>query len=330
MKENRFAYFAIQELYRSRTILSNRLVFIHGPSGVGKTHLALQFVREQQQARDKRNILRVTGGQFAAGFAEASQNKTIDTFSSKYREADLLVCEDLSELERRPESQKQITFIIDEILNSGGRVLITCKYMPSELKNMPPRLVNRCHGGLCVAILLPGLSSRESLIRHFAEVYQVPLPRDVMQMLAIPSSKSPRELLATVVQLEALAQMKQSPIDCRFAKNYLDREVKRMRPTLSRISRVVAGHFNGTIADLRSKNRSKGFLLPRQCAMYLSRKLTEESLQRIAEYYGRTHYSTVIHSCQGTKKRLCEDPVLRRSLFEICQILGFPNSIDNE
>ena len=330
LKENRFACTAIQELNRSRTTLSNRLVFIHGPSGVGKTHLAALFVREQQQARDKRKNLRITGGQFAADFAEASQNKTIDRFSSQYREADLLVCEDLSELERRPESQKQITFIIDEILNSGGRVLMTCKKMPGELKNMPPRLVNRCHGGLCVAISLPGFSSRESLIRHFAEIHQVPIPRDVIQMLAKPSSLSPRELLATVVQIEALAQWKQSPIDCRFAQNYLDREIKRKRPTLSQISRVVAGHFNVTVADLRSRNRSKGFLLPRQCAMYLARRLTEEPLQRIAEYYGRTHYSTVIHSCKRTKTRLCEDPILRQSLSEICQILGLPNSLEDE
>jgi chromosomal replication initiator protein len=325
LKENRFAYSAIQELKRSRTALLNQLVFLHGPSGVGKTLLALQFVREQQQARDQRKILRITGGQFAADFAEASQNKTIDRFSAKYREADLLVCEDLGELERRPESQKQITFIIDEILNSGGRLLITCKKMPGELKNMPPRLVNRCHGGLCVAISLPGLSSRESLIRHFAEIQQIPISRDVIQMLAKSSPNSPREILATVIQLETLAQLKQTPIDRRFAQNYLDREVKRKRPALSRISRVVAGHFNVTVADLRSRSRSKGFLLPRQCAIYLSRRLTEESLQKIAEYYGRTHYSTVIHSCKGTIKRLSEEPALRQSISEIYQILGQPN-----
>ena len=330
LKENRFAYTAIQELKRSRSTLLNRLVFLYGPSGSGKTHLALQFVREQQQTREKRKILRITGGQFAAEFAEASQNKTIDKFSAKYREAEILVCEDLSELERRPESQKQITFIIDEILNSGGRVLITCKKMPGELKNMPPRLVNRCHGGLCVAISLPGLSSRESLIHHFAEIHQVPIPRDVTQMLAKSSPGSPRELLATVVQLETLAQMKQSPIDRRFVQTFLDREVQRKQPTLSRISRVVAGHFNVTVADLRSKNRYKGFLLPRQCAMYLSRRLTGEPLQKIAEYYGRTHYSTVIHSCQGTRKRLSENPSLRQSLSEIFQLLGLPDSVEDE
>jgi chromosomal replication initiator protein len=202
--------------------------------------------------------------------------------------------------------------------------------MPGELKNMPLRLVNRCHGGLCVAISLPGFSSRESLIRHFAEFHQVPIPQDVIQMLAKSSSNSPRELLATVVQLEALAQLKQSPIDRRFVQSYLVREVKRKQLTLSRISRVVAGHFNVTVADLRSKNRLKGFLLPRQCAMYLSRRLTDEPLQKITEYYGRTHYSTVIHSCQGMRKRLSDDPVLRQSLSEICQILGLPNSLVNE
>ena len=122
----------------------------------------MQLVREQQKTHDKRKIMRTTGGQFAADFAEASQNKTIDKFSAKYREAEILVFEDLGELERRPESQKLITFIFDAVLNSGGRLLVSCKKMPGELKNMPPRLVNRCHGGLCVAISLPGLSSRES------------------------------------------------------------------------------------------------------------------------------------------------------------------------
>jgi len=243
LNENRFAYAALQELVRPRIKLSERVVFLYGPSGVGKTLLALQFIRDLKQSEPRQKIVQITAGRFAADLAEASERKTIPKFASRFREAETLICEDLSELERRPESQIQLTHILDEIRNARGRVLITSKKMPGELENVCPRLVNRCHSGVCVAVPSPGLASRKLLIRQFAESRQIPIPQGVVEILAKSLAVSPRELLAAVIKLDAISRLEQSPINSSLAQHYLDNEMRQKPPTLSQISRSVARQF---------------------------------------------------------------------------------------
>jgi chromosomal replication initiator protein len=316
LDENRLALTALNGL-RNRTRRGARLVYVYGPSGNGKSHLARQFVRDERRHSPRAQIAHVTGAQFAAELAEASKAKTIPEFQRRYRDLDVFVCEDIQALEGRWESQRQLIFALDEVLGAGGRCLFTARKSPGELINVFQRLVNRCRGGVTAAVKSPGQQARADLVMHFAQTQQIPISEEAGRTLSKELPVSPRELLATVLQLDAWARMDGSAVDDRFVRRYLDGEVKPAAITLDQISRAVAKHFDMSLKKLRSGTRTQGEVLPRQCAMWLARQLTREPLRAIAGFFGRKNHATVVHACGRLKRLTRSDAAVRQHLAQI-------------
>ena len=323
LDENRFAWAALESLKGDEEQPArSRLVYIHGPSGAGKSHLVRQFLRDERRRDPALRSVIVTAGRFAADLAEASEARRVDCFQAHYRDLDLFVCEGMTALQYRLETQQQLIALTDDILKSGGRVVLTATTPPGELVGVQRRLVNRCHGGACAAIEAPGPASRAALLAHFALTRQIPLSQDAINLLARELAVSPRELRAALDQIDAQARQQHARIDCDFIRRYLDGETKPAAATLAVIARVVARHFGVTISGLRGQRRVQGAVLPRQCAMFLSRQLTTEPMHAIARYFGRRNHTTVIHACRRMEVLASDDPALRHHLARIRHALG--------
>jgi len=320
LKENRFAYTAMNRLHRQRSRTANPLVYIYGPSGLGKSHVTRQFIRDERLSNPTLRLEHVTASEFAAQLAKASCNHSIDEFQRQYRDLDILVCEDLSALENRHESQRQLIVVLDELLHSGGRCLLTCRKSPGELTNVLPRLINRCQAGVCAPMTTLSRRSRASLICHFAQTHQILIPMNVVALLADELPVSPRELLATVRQLEACARLRKTGINSDFAKRYLEGEVKPRQATLAQIAKAVARHFGVRVSDIRGHTRLQR--LPRQCAMFLSHELTNNSLTKIAAFFGRRNHSTAAHAYHRVHQLMLDEPTLRQHLTQLRLSLG--------
>ncbi len=182
------------------------------------------------------------------------------------------------------------------------------------MTGLSPRLVNRIHGGVCAAITQPGPESRRRLIEHFAQAHQVPLSGETAALLARELPVSPRELYACVLQLEMRARAARAHIDERLVKSLLRDEPRPSAPSLPHIARTVARQFGVTVETIRSATRCRRQVVPRHCAMYLSRELTDKSLEAIAEYFSRRNHTTVTHACERIRERLENDAGLRRQL----------------
>lgn len=328
IKENRFAHSALEQLAKVKSTTRARLVYLHGPSGVGKSHVTRRFLRDEIRKHESLNYACLTASEFAAEFAEASSDKEIPDFQTRYREKSMMILEDVHSLEGRTETQWQLRWLLDELNANGSRVIITSRKSPGELMNFLPQLVNRFHGGTCVAMTMPGALSRQHLIDHFAQTHQIPLSADVAELLAESLALSARELLATVLQLETAAQFEKKSLDTQFVKRYLHGEIFAPDLTISQIARAVAQHFGVTVRKMRSATRLQGLVLPRQCAMYLARELTNASYSRIAEFFGRNNHSTVVHSCKRLRTLLPDHPAVRQHLVQIRQSLGVNKSPD--
>lgn len=328
LDENRFAWAALERLKpadrspRQSRPHEGQLAYLYGPSGAGKSHLVRTFLRDERRRDSKLRTETVTASQFAAELAEASENRCIDQLQSRYRELDIFVCEDLTALEHRSETQQQLVALIDEILKSGGRVILTGRKSPGELAGVQRRLINRCHGGTCAAVDAPGPASRAALLAHFAMSKQIPLSQESIDLLANELPVSPRELLATLNQLEAAARQARARIDQALVRRYLAGEIKPQSATLSQIAQAVARHFGVSVSGLRGQRRIQGVVIPRQCAMFLARQLTAEPMQSIARYFGRRNHTTVIHACRRMKMLLTNDPTLRQHLSQLQRALG--------
>ncbi len=311
LKENRFAHAAMHGLDPQNGRRQHSLTYLYGPSGVGKSHLVRQFLRELRRRETAIRLAHVTASQFAADFSEAAVAKSTDVFRRRYRELDLLVCEDLGALENRTESQQQLLLAMDHVLAEGGRCLFTCRTSPGGLSNVLPRLLNRCRSGVSASIGLPGRSSRVALINHFARARQIPISDDVAKLLATDLPVSPRELLATVIQIDACARLEGCAFDKQLALRHLESEVKPTPITLSQITRATAREFGVAMSKIRGRERFHGHVVPRHCAMYLARELTGKPLQKLAEYFGRSNHSTVSYACREIRTKMLDDAALR-------------------
>ncbi len=324
LSENQLAYAAVSNLTQPHTSRACPVVTVYGQPGCGKSHLAhhliAQFMRQHRQA----GATHITAAEFAAEWSEAVKSRTIAAFEEMYGALDLLVCEDLQDLRNRSGAQEALVSQIDEFASRGARVLLTCSGPPGELAGLSPRLTNRCHGGVCIRIDVPGRPGRLKLLRHFASQQQVPVPLDVLEYLAAHGPSTPRELRGTMTQLLQLAQQRRRAVDLPLAQSLLgDDPAKGTRP-VSEIAREVARQFGVTLRVLRSESRTASAVVPRQAAMYLSRELTDSPYAEIGAYFAGRSHSTVSHACQRFEELLETDPKLHALAETIRRRLARP------
>lgn len=320
LPENQFANTAIARLplpERKRP----SFVFLHGPPGVGKSHLAAQGARLVKRHRPDAHVQHLVASQFRYAASDVADLRAILESGSRGGPPDLFVLDDVQALQNHPEPQRQLRGLLDELVAHGSRVIVTARCSAGELQKFLPQLVNRFHSGVTAMLRLPGLSSRLNLLTHFASARQVTLSNEVVRRLAKSLPVSPRELLAAVVQLDAAARHARQPISIASVEKWMHADVRSPAPTLAEITRVVATQFDVPLSTLRSKSRSQSAVLPRQCAMFLARELTNASQVAIGEFFSRDH-STVIHACQRIEQILTDDPAVRQHLSQSRLALG--------
>ncbi|MCA9014545.1 MAG: AAA family ATPase [Planctomycetaceae bacterium] len=322
LKEHEYAYTAVSELFHATESPDPQLVYLYGPSGCGKTALISNLIPEFAEIHPEAAFKVSTASEFAAKFAAASSRGRIPEFQRTFRELDLLILEDIQSLENRSQTQRELLSVLDEILSAGGRVVISSTKPPGELAHFQKKLVNRFHGGVCVAISPLKFQSRLELLTFWAHLEQIQIQSKELSLIAHKQELSPRELYAILMQLQTVSRIKQQRIDSSFVKLFLEGNIDAPKTSVAKITKAVCREFKTSLAEIRSANRSQQIVLPRQCAMYLSRELTDESLEKIAIYFNRKNHSTVIHACRHIQHDLKKSPGLRQQISRIKQQLG--------
>lgn len=321
IEENRFAYAAAMQLRTAEASRPCRLVTITGPSGCGKSHLARQLVRDALHEDPRLIETHVTAAEFAAECIAAASAACLPEFQQSYRRSQLLIVEDLQGLEGRAECQQQLLAIIDDVITQGGRVLLTANRMIGEIRGIPGRLVSRCHGGVCAEIALPSTASRTTLLSHFAVSLQLPIPEDVLRLLARHLTLSPRELLGALIKLRTVTEGRRQRIDLDAAQSIIRDLTAGDGPGLAEISRVVSQEFSVPVAVMRSPGRVQATVLARQSAMYLARTLSGQSLSSIGEYFGGRNHATVLHACRRAAEQLDTDLEYAQRMHRVRELL---------
>jgi len=241
---------------------------------------------------------------------------------AQLRDCNVLICEDIQTLDRQMVSQCFLIGVIDELYVCGCRMIFTSCNSPTQLTGLHPRLVNRLRAGICASVRLPSLSSRIKLLEHFVTSKHMALPKDAIRLIANEMPVSPRELLATLQQIESTARLLKQSLDVSLVRRLLNTTVKPLSHSVSKITRTVARDFGVATAALRSHSRYQELVLPRHCAMFLCRMLTDQSYTRIAEQFGSRNHSSVVHACHRIKTLLPNRPQLRQRISRIALQLG--------
>ncbi len=298
-------------------------LFLHGATGLGKTHLMQAVANRILNGAGRSRISYVPAEQFVNEMVAAIRGHTTDLFRAHYRNHDLVLVDDVQFLGGKERSQEEFFHTFNELHGAGCQIVLASDRPPKELKGLEDRLVSRFEWGLVAGIDAPDYETRVAILRNKAEEDGLPLDPDVLDLIARNCSSSVRQLEGAVIKLMALSSLTNQDVDLGLARSALRGMASSEERAIdvSAIRRLVADAWGVTGEDLASKRRTREVAVPRQAAMYLARELLGTPYKRIGRAFGGRDHSTVIHSVRTVEKRRKVDSVFRDRLDELAERL---------
>ncbi len=324
---NEFAYAAAQAVANSAGRSYNPL-FIHGGSGLGKTHL-LQAIGNAIRERDENTqVLYVTSEDFTNAYIDAIAKKgdALSSFRRRYRKADVLLIDDVQFLASKDKTKEELFHTFNALFTSGKQIVLSADCAASELTNMGDRLSSRFEQGLTVALQPPCLETRMAILRNKRRQWKCELISDeVLDYLAQNITRSVRRLEGALTRLATLASFshrRATVAEARLHLKDLLHEECGTKVTIEEIQRLIAEEFDIRVCDLTGRRRTANVAHPRQLAMYLARKHTDITLQDIGAAFGGRDHGTVIHAARTIEQKLANNATLEAVVKRVSAALA--------
>jgi chromosomal replication initiator protein len=291
---NRMAFGAI-EIAASRPGEMSPLV-IHGPTGVGKTHLLEGICGRVRQLHPGITVVSLSAEQFTTGFLQALHGGGLPGFRRSCRSADLLVVDDLQFLVGKRATLVEFQHTVDTLHRQGRQMVFACDRELDALAGLGGDLLTRLRGGMTARLLPPDYEVRRGIVERVAGQRGLSVPADVAHFVASRMTRHARELLGAVNRLEAASLMLGIPIAAGMAEEALADLVRSSGRAvrLGDVEQAVCKAFGIDPAGMHSPKRSKAASHPRMLAMFLARRHTGAALAEIGSHFGRRSHSTVI------------------------------------
>ncbi len=317
-ENNKFAYAAATAVATAPGQSYNPL-FIHGSTGLGKTHLQ-QAVAQNVLKRDSNvHVEYLTSEEFANHFINALRDRKLPTFRKRFRNVDLLLIDDVQFFSAKEQLQEEFFHTFNALYNNHRQIILTSDRPPHEINGLEKRLVSRFEWGLTTEVMVPDIETRVAILRKKQQEHAIQLGDEIIFFIADRIRSNVRRLEGALIRLVSFASMtgnevtREKAID--LLRPILDEESSNSL-TVQDIQRKVAEHYDIRLADMTSKRRPKNIAFPRQVAMYLSRTMTPNSLPQIADNFNRNH-ATVLHAVESISKKMNADEGLRNTVMRL-------------
>ncbi len=322
-ENNRFAQAACSAVADHPGTTYNPL-FIHSPSGLGKTHLLQAIANQLHERRSSLRIEFISSEEFSNRFIEALKGGQLAEFRAVYRNVDVLLIDDVQFFTGKERFQEEFFHTFNALYNGHKQIVLTSDRPPHEIGGLEKRLVSRFEWGLTADILPPDLETRIAILRKKQDNHSVKLDDGVLNYIADRVKSNIRRLEGALIRLVSYTSLTGQTVSRDVAEKLLAGMVDEEATapvTVERIQRLVAEHYDIRLADITGNRRPKNIAWPRQIAMYLSRRLTNLSSPAIAERFNRNH-ATVLHAVSAIEQRMGEDAELRRDVALLERRLG--------
>lgn len=288
-------------------------LFLHGPPGVGKTHLLEGIYSAARREGQVRRAIFLSAEQFTNYYLAALKGTGLPSFRHRYRDVDLLLIDDVQFFVGKRSTMAELQHTIDTLLRDGRRIVLSADRSPHELTGLGPELVHRMSGGLVCRIDAPRYETRLGVLRRFVNERGYSPPDCVLEMLARELPGDGRLLSGALNRLHAFSLANQAPITLDMAEQSLDDLFRAAKPVvkLTDIDQAVCEVFGLEPSTLQSDCRLKWIAHPRMLAMWLARKYTRAAHVEIGEYFGRRSHSTVISAQQKVEQWLAKGSPIR-------------------
>ena len=305
---NRLAFAAAQGVADNPAVVYNPLL-IYGDSGLGKTHLMYSIAHSIRNHFPDHRIVYIKGEDFTNELVEAIKTGRNSEFREKYRQADLLLVDDIQFISGKERTQEEFFHTFNTLYESGKQIVLTSDRPPKDMLRLEDRLRSRFEGGLLVDVQPPDYETRVAIIRTKAQRMGFSLTVETVAYIADNIKANIRQIEGILKKIQAYIQLQGEGIigmDLirRITKEVIDSE-KAFTPEY--IISKIADYFNITSEDILGKSKIKTVANARQIAIYLIRSLTGLTLDNIGKVFGRDH-STILHSIRKVEDALPNDP----------------------
>ena len=311
---NQFAHAAALAVAQAPAKTYNPL-FVYGGVGLGKTHL-MQAVGQQVTDRKKNfKVMYLSSERFTNEFIDAIQHNTLVKFRKRYRQADVLLIDDIHFLAGKERSQEEFFHTFNTLFDGRKQIVLSSDRAASEIANLEQRLVSRFEWGLTAELQPPDIETRLAILRKKAEALHVQLAPDVLEFLAQRVRTNVRRLEGALMRVASFASLSGQQVSRETVEQLLRdilQEEARRTVTIDQIQKKVAEHFDVRLADMTSKRRPATIAFPRQVAMYLARRHTKASLNEIGDAFGGRDHGTVLHACKAVSQRMTKEERVRQ------------------
>lgn len=298
-------------------------LLIYGGVALGKTHLLQSIANYATSRRKRAKVEYLTSEEFVNLYVEALQTKKLASFRRHFRSLDILLIDDIQFFEGKVGSSEEFFHTFNTLHNAHKQIVLASDRMPQEISGLEQRLVSRFEWGLSAEVLPPDWETRVAILKKKQETQNIKLPDEVLHLVASRITSNIRNLEGAMTRLIMNVSAFDDEMTPERATELLQDRFDQERSklvTIEAIQRRVADHFDITRQDMTSKKRPRSIALPRMVAMYISRRLTNQSLPAIGDAFNRNH-ATVIHAVDKIGSLIEEDDSLRASVETLERLL---------
>ena len=324
---NSWAFAAAKGVANNPGQKSYNPLFIHGGTGLGKTHLMQAIGNELKKKNPSMSICYLTAETFLNEYVNALQQKGMESFRDKYRSIDVLLVDDIQFLQKGKQCQEEFFNTFNDLTWKHKQIVMTSDVSPKNLPALEERLISRFIGGMVQEIEAPGYETRLAILKKKAENLTPSIPQSTLEFLADNIKSHVRAMEGALAKVHVTITINPTQeLNKEFLsfilKDFIEKEQTLKRLTIREIQECVAKKYGITVHQILSSDRMASLVTPRQLAMYISRKYTPKSLQEIAAEFDKKH-ATILHGVKSIEKRLDVEGELKGILEDVLGEFGY-------
>jgi chromosomal replication initiator protein len=303
-------------------------LFLHSPTGLGKTHLMHAIGIQTKENFPDKTVLYVSAEEFTQQYVEASKNGAKNDFAHFYQAIDVLLIDDVHKLSGRSGTQDQLFHIFNYLHQNGKQIILSSDKSPVDLVDIEARLLSRFKWGLATDLEIPNVATRIEILKSkIKNNGEIDIPNDVIEYIAYSISANIRELEGILNSILAQSILNKRTITLDLARDMIDKFVRNSQKEISidYIKNIVCDYFQITVDEINSKTRKREIVQARQLAMYFSKKHTKCSLANIGMQCGNKDHATVLHAYRTVTDLLDTDKQFKVWVDEIDKKLKVSN-----
>jgi chromosomal replication initiator protein len=295
-------------------------LFVYGEPGIGKTHL-LHAICHRLIKLERLKITYLSSEEFLNQFIASVLSSDRESFRSSCRDTDVLVLDDIQFLSQKEKTQDELFHTFNVLMENNRQIILSSCSSPRETAGLQSRLASRFQWGLVTRMDCPDFELRVAILLSKARMRHMDLPIEVAEFIAENLTESIRELEGALARISSVASMKAAPINLDAAQQCLN-EILTQHPvtgsiTVAEILETVQRYYHLKPKELLARSKVRSRVLPRQIGMYLTRRLTQLSLEEIGVHFGGRDHTTVLYATDRIEHLQKTNAQVRRDVHEL-------------